>query len=355
MIYLRIIFGFLSLLLCISTKGFADATPIKIGSILILSGANSEYGVQAQRGAQIAADEINQAGGITGRPLSFIWEDETAGKAERALAAYQKLVHRDGVTLILGPSFQDGLLAIAPLAKSDGVAIVTPSAPSLGLPNVFATWIDPEIEAELIAKHIRKNFKRVAVLAAQQSWELMVADSFKKHFANLGGEIVYYAAPLNTVTDVRTEVLKLRRTNPEAVLISSYTLLPNYLIELRKQGVEAPLFTVEADNAALRAAGKSSEGLVSVGPSMPESAFIQKYKARYNNGPDIPSFQAYDAVQLLAQAISAKGERGSDVLEYLSTFKSFDGASGTIRNINGKIVTSMALFVARNGEFKRLE
>ena len=183
----------------------------------------------------------------------------------------------------------------------------------------------------------------------------MVADSFKKHFTKLGGEIVYYAAPLNTNTDVRTEVLKLRRTNPEAVFISSYTLLPNYVTELRKQGVREPLFTIEADTAALRAAGKSSEGLVSVGPSMPEGPFIQKYKTRYGIGPDIPSFQAYDAVQLLALAIRAKGERASDVLAYLSSFNSFDCASGTIRNVDGKVVTSMALFVAKDAEFRRLE
>lgn len=352
---LRFLFSFLVLLLGLVVNGRADTSPIRVGSILILSGANAEYGIQAQRGAQVAIDEINTSGGVKGRPLSFIWEDETGGKAERAVAAYKKLVHVDGVKLIFGPSFQDGLLAIAPLAKADGVAVVTPSTPSLGLPQVFATWIDPESEAEFIAKHIRKSFNKVAVLAAQQSWELMVADSFKKHFASLGGEVSSYAAPLNTSTDVRTEVLQLRRTNPEAVFISSYTLLPNYIMELRKQGVQVPLFTVEADNAALRAAGKSSEGLVSVGPSMPESPFNLKYKSRYGTGPDIPSFQAYDAVKLIARAIEAKGDQASNISEYLSSFDSYEGASGTIRNVGGKVLTSMALFVAKDGEFRRVE
>jgi branched-chain amino acid transport system substrate-binding protein len=335
--------------------GLAESTPIKLGGILILTGQSAEYGVQAQRGAQLALDEINGAGGVIGRQLTVIWEDETSGKAERAVAAYRKLVHVDGVKFILGPSFQDGLLAIAPLAKTDGVAIITPSTPSLGLPQVFATWIDPEIEAAFIATYIRKSFKRVSVLAAQQSWEIMVAESFKKNFVELGGEIVSYAAPLNTNTDVRTEVLQVRRAKPEAVFISSYTLLANYIVGLRKQGVTVPLFTIEADNAALRTAGKSSDGLVSVGPSVPESSFARKYKARYGVAPDSPSFQAYDAVQLLARAMKAKGEKPIDVLHYLSSFDSFSGASGTIRSVEGKKFTSMAPFVASNGEFKRLE
>jgi ABC-type branched-subunit amino acid transport system substrate-binding protein len=253
----------------------ADTTPIKVGAILILTGANAEYGVQAQRGAQLAVDDINQAGGVGGRPLSIIWEDETAGKAERAVSAYRKLVHVDGVKFILGPSFQDGLLAIAPLAKTDGIALVTPSTPSQGLPQVFGTWIDPSIEADHIAQHIRKTSKTVSVLAAQQSWELMVADAFKSKFRELGGEVVSYAAP--------------------------------------------------------------------------------QYQTKYQTAPDNPSFQAYDAVHLLAKAIEAKGEKPSEVLKYLSSFDSFDGASGTIRTIGGRTLTSMGLFRANGGEFKRMD
>jgi branched-chain amino acid transport system substrate-binding protein len=306
-----------------AASGIADTTPIKVGAILILTGANAEYGVQAQRGAQLAVDDINQAGGVGGRPLSIIWEDETAGKADRAVAAYRKLVHVDGVKFIVGPSFQDGLLAIAPLAKTDGIALVTPSTPSLGLPQVFATWIDPSIEADHIAQHIRKTCKTVSVLAAQQSWELMVAEAFKSKFLELGGEVVSYAAPLTTTTDLRTEVLHVRRAKPDAVFISSYTLLPNYIIELRKQRVAVPLFTIEADRAALRAAGASSDGLISLGPSVPEGSFGHKYQMKYQEAPDNPSFQAYDAVQLLAKAIEAKGEKPSEVTSVPFTSEQF--------------------------------
>ncbi len=334
---------------------FAEVPRIKVGAILILTGANSEYGVQARRGAQVAIDEINNLGGVNQKQFEFIWEDETSGKAERTVAAYKKLTVVDKVDYIFGPSFQDGLLAIAPMARKDNILLLTPSTPSLSLPNVFSTWIDPHIEADIVAEHMLKKFKKISVLAAQQSWELMVADAFKKKVIELGGVISSYADPLNTSTDLKPEVLRVRESQPDAVFISSYTLFPYYVKELRRQGVSVPIFTIEADNAGIQAGGVEAEGVVSIGPSIPETDFTKKYLVKFGVLPDIPSYQAYDAVKMLAEAIKANGEGTENALKFFKLFKQFDGASGVMTNVNGIVSTSTAFFVVQNGKLERLD
>jgi branched-chain amino acid transport system substrate-binding protein len=226
------------------TGAAAQSNPFAIGGIAILSGENSSYGVQVQRGATLALEEINAAGGVRGSALKIIWEDETAGRAERAVAAYKKLTLIDKAHFIIGPSFQDGLLAIAPLAQKDGTMLISASTPSLNLPNVFSTWIDPDQEADYLAKLMIETYRRVALLASQQSWEEMVGKRFKETFSKLGGEVVADFRPLQGTTDLKAEVLRTRAAKPEAVLISAYTLFPSYAKELKAQSVKAPNFTI---------------------------------------------------------------------------------------------------------------
>lgn len=345
----------LSLLyLLLATAAYADSSKTKVGAIAILSGESSQIGMQAQRGAQIAIDEINAQGGVNGRLLHFIWEDETGGKAARAVSAYKKLTTIDRVDYIFGPCFQDGLLALAPMAKRDNFLLVTGATPSLSLPNVFSTWLDPKAESEIIAKHIVQKYKRVSVLAAQQTWELMVADQFKKSFTESGGVVASYSEPLMETKDVKSEVLLVKQSQSDAVFISSYTLFAVYVKELRRIGVTAPIFGIELDHSTVQAAGPAAEGVISIGPAAPESAFTKSYRRRYGSPPDIPSHQSYDAVNLLAEAIRANGMGTENVLRYFREFKSYEGASGTLTNTDGVITTTTAFFIVRNGKLERM-
>jgi ABC-type branched-subunit amino acid transport system substrate-binding protein len=113
-----------------------------IGGIATLTGEGAPYGINAQRGALLAIEDINGRA-ESKLSLNVIWEDESGGRAERAVAAYRKLTAIDRADVIFGPTYLDGLLAVAPLAKRDGKLLVTGSNPALSLPNVFATWIDP--------------------------------------------------------------------------------------------------------------------------------------------------------------------------------------------------------------------
>ncbi len=329
-----------------------ERSSIRIGGVLILSGLGAQYGTHALQGATLALEEIEKSGGINGKKLEVLWEDETGGRAERAVAAYRKLVSVDGVRFIFGPTFQDGLVAIAPLLQKDKVFLITPAAPRLGLPHVFSTWTDPDGEARDIAKLVRQKHTKVAILSGQQSWEQLSAEKFEESFKALGGSITNWEAPLITSSSVKSEVLKTRSLKPDAVFISSFTLFSLYAKELRLQGVQVPLYTIEADNSLLENASGKAEGTISVGPLSPESDFTKQYRLRYKTDPEIPSYQAFDAMMLLAQALRSTDQSPDSVEKYFDEIHEYLGASGTINSKDGKISVTTGFFIAKDGKFK---
>ena len=99
-----------------------DEDPYRIGVMESLTGAGETYGTVANRAKQMAADEINEAGGINGRKLELVVEDSQC-TAKDAIAAYNKLTDVDGVKIILGTSCSGAMLGAAPLAEADGVIL----------------------------------------------------------------------------------------------------------------------------------------------------------------------------------------------------------------------------------------
>jgi branched-chain amino acid transport system substrate-binding protein len=319
-----------------------------VGGIAILSGIASQYGTHAQQGAILALEDLESKKDPHQPHLKISWEDETNGKAERALAAYNKFVHVDKIHILFGPTFQDSLFALQPLLERDKTFIITPATPRLGLSHVFSTWTEPRGEAQEIASRIYKSYKRVAVLSAQQSWEQLAAKEFIEAYTKLGGIITSHQEPLIDSTQLKSEVLKVKKASPEAFFISSYTLFSLYAKELRNIGYSIPLYTIEADTSLLKNADGAAEGVISIGPSVPqETDFAARYKKRFAVNPDIPSHQSYDAVMLLAQAIRAGNTTAESIERYLYSFKEYHGVSGTITNKNGSISVSTAYFIGR--------
>jgi branched-chain amino acid transport system substrate-binding protein len=302
----------------------------------------------------LAVEEINAGGGIKGRKIEVTYEDEPGGSAEKALAAYRKLVSVDRVRLIFGPSWQGELTALAPQASRDGVILATASyAPNLPA-NVLTVWIDADAEADIAARHVRERFKRAAVLGSSEAWEAKVAARFRDTFVSLGGEVSSYAEPLSTAADVGSEVLKVKQGGPQAVFVSSYLLLARYLREMKKLKIEAPVFSIELDQSVIDSAQGAAEGIVFVRPFTYCTKFARRFRERFGEEPDIPAAQSYDVVYMVAEALK-NTDGGFEAMErYLGGIKRFNGASGLISREGGRTTISTRFFAVRGGKIEAL-
>lgn len=104
-------------------------TELQVGSILPLTGDVASYGIAARRGADLAIDEINSSGGVGGRPMKVLYEDDQ-GQAAKAIAALEKLVSVNKVPLVMGSAASSVTLALCPIANRDKVVLITPISSS---------------------------------------------------------------------------------------------------------------------------------------------------------------------------------------------------------------------------------
>jgi branched-chain amino acid transport system substrate-binding protein len=331
-----------------------NEAPMRFGAIAVLSGEGSSWGVNLQRGVMLAVEEVNADGGINGRKVEVLFEDSPNGIGRNAVTAYSKLVSLNGIRFIFGPISMDELLAIAPLAQRDGVFLGGATYMPNASRNFFSTWIDADIETDTMAKYIIGKHRKVAILGSQQSWESQVAHRFRETFTTLGGNVVAFEEPSFEATDVKSEVLKTKLKQPDAIFITSYLLLSKYTKEIRALEIRAPLFSIELDKTVTDSTNGGAEGMVFIAPSAPSDGFIKKFNERWQTSPDIPAANAYDSAKLLFKAVAQSGYNVEHVIRYFDNFKSYEGATGYIERRNGKTVINTSLYVVKDGRIERL-
>ena len=305
---------------------------IRIGAIFILSGIGTAWGTNELRGVKLAVEQINNQGGIRGKQIELIVEDEPSGSSKAAIQSYYKLTRMDKVDFILGPSWQDEVEALAPISEKDGKVLITMSYARKLPKNVFSYQVDADIVADKIAEDLSKKYKKIAVLSSQQAWEKQVGTRVVKAFK---GKVLFHTEPLPDTTDVKSIIAKLKGLPLEAIFISSYELFSQYTKELVRLKINLPVYGAELDKDVINSAGKAAEGVVFLGPSYPSDDFISKFRERFKEHPDNPASRAYDAMKLLAKAIEESGESTTQVNAYLQNITEFKGASGLLRVESG--------------------
>ena len=148
------------LMISLSAPMVAAEETIKIGGISVLTGPASLYGIAVQKGIDLYIEQLNEAGGIDGKKVEILWEDDQ-GDPTSAQQAYFKLVENDGVVAILGAVLTGATKAVAEAAEVDGIPVISASATAYeittGRPSVFRTcFLDP-FQAVIIARYIKEE------------------------------------------------------------------------------------------------------------------------------------------------------------------------------------------------------
>lgn len=348
----------------VSKKSPAPVTPgnqenIKIGSILILSGEGASWGEAARNGIDLAVKEINEKGGVDGRMLEVVHEDD-GSDPQKALSALNKLVSFDKVQFVIGSSWSNtGIALIEPIKQKGVVAI----SPSLGLKDfnessdfIFNTWPHDYLLSQNLAQYVYdKGHRNVALFGANDVWVKDQTKAFTEKFTSLGGKITFLSEPLVTETDMRTEVAKVKNDkNIDAIVmtIDGYGLTDIVAKRIKEFGIKLPAYSITIDRQIIKNCEGACEGLTFLTFLTPTAEFEQKYKATYNREVEIGADSAYDAVMMLAQAFrETKSTDPVVVKDYLGKITNYSGASGELVSDGKRAFTKPYLVKqVKNGE-----
>lgn len=316
----------------------ADEPPIKLGSILILTGEGSSWGKASQNGIDLAIEKINAQGGVLGRSLVVNHQDDQ-GEPKKAISAFQQLTDGVGARFIIGPSWSRLGLPLIDLANRKKIVMISPT---LGMakfnessPFLFNTRPHDHITSSKLADYVYKNGHRnIALVGAEEPWVKEQTEVFTARFKSLGGTIGFITEPNSGARDVRTDAFKISKMKDLDAFVSTTngeiigSLVAKVLKELQ---VTIPMYSVVLDQAAIDASQGGFEGLEFVSSSTPTPAFIQMYENRFKMAVDIGADSSYDAVMMLAHAIrQAASTDTSKVAEKLGEISKWSGMSGNL-------------------------
>ncbi len=341
--------------------GWADDGPIRLGSLTPQTGAGGAYGPSMVKTIRAVIDEANAAGGVLGRKIELISEDDETNP-DAGVRAARKLVDVDKVVAILGTWASAVTTAVAPTCWENKVMLFTVSGGDgiTRLPHqgyIIRTQPDSGLQAQRIGGFmLKQGVKRLGALSAQTPFAVSTYDYITKIMKDGGaettGDVIYDA----TKTSFRSEIDTILKSKPDALFLNAYQ--PDLLVLLRdlyRAGFDGKRFTLGyAANDKLLAAlpHEVTDGLISYAPS-PDltGAAYKKVQSIIGPNPDPYSCQTFDHANLALLAMAKAGAATgpaihdavravgnpagkvvSDVLEGIAALKSgeinYSGASG---------------------------
>jgi branched-chain amino acid transport system substrate-binding protein len=329
-----------------------DGATLKIGGIGPLTGGTAIYGVAVQRGAQIAVDEINAAGGINGAQIEFNYQDDE-GDAEKAVNAYNTL--KDwGMQVLVGTVTSTPCIAVATKTAEDNIFQITPSgsAPEcIGPDNAFRVcFADPD-QGTKSAKYIGENglATKVAVIYdSSDTYSTGIYEAFATEAANQGIEIVATGTfTADNKTDFSVQLQQAQTAGAELVFLPIYyTEASLILTQANKMGFETQFLGGDGLDGVLDVENfdtSLAEGVMLLTPFTATSEdelttnFVSKYQEAYGEIPNQFAADAYDAIYAIKAAAEQSGVTAdmsaSDICESLKTgitSITLEGLTGTI-------------------------
>ncbi len=324
----------------------SDSEVIKIGGIGPLTGSASTYGISAKEGADLFIKEINDAGGINGKKIELIFEDDQA-TPDGAMQAFNKLVDKDGVSAILGGVTSGATLAIAKNSTERQIPMITPTGTEPSITNeggdfMFRGCFIDSFQGEILAKYTTDNLnkKTAAVLYnAGSDYSIGIAKAYKETLEKNGGTVVEYLSYNDGDTDFKAQLTKIKGSNPDVIVLPDYY---NVVGLIAKQARD-----ISITSQFLGGDGWESEELVEIGGEAVDGAlyinhyysgdtseivknFVESYKKEYNKEPDAFAALAYDSARVLVEAIkNADSTDGTAIKDELAKIE--------VESVTGKI------------------
>lgn len=345
---------------------------IVVGEYGSLTGTTATFGQSTHNGILQAFEEINAAGGLLGKKVKVLVEDDRS-QPEEATTAVTKLINQSHVVAVLGEVSSSRSLAAAPICQSNKIPMVSPSSTNPRVTQVGdyifrVCFIDP-FQAPVMAKFAANTLKikKVAILTdVRNDYSIGLQTFFRQSFKGMGGEVVAEQSYSEGDSDFRAQLTQIKAANPEAIYVPGYyTEVATIARQARELGITVPLMGGDGwDSPKLfEIGGEALDGCYlsnhySVDdPSPAIQKFVADYKKKYQQVPDALAALGYDAAKILADAIKRAGSTdGEKIRDALKTVKDFSGVTGTITiNADRNAVKPAVVLKIEKGKFHYVE
>ena len=334
------------------------AEPIKIGVAEALSGGAAQYGISIRNGFQMAAEEINAAGGVNGAKIELVIEDEQ-GKKDEAINAFKKLIFQDKALMLFGPTLSNSAQAADPIAQGAKIVVFGTSNTADGITSIGDhVFRNSVTEADVLPVTLRTatkvaKIKKVAVLYGNDDvFTKSGYDNFKKALDDQKMPVTTTETFAKGDVDFKAQLTKIKATNPDAIVLSA--LLAEgapIMVQARQLGLTVPFIGGNGMNSVkvFDLAKGASDGLWVGSPwsienrTAENNSFIIAYTKKYSAPPDQFAAQAYDAMHIATEAlkkIKLSGDLAKDreALQAALPAIKWTGATGpfSFRRVNDK-------------------
>jgi branched-chain amino acid transport system substrate-binding protein len=324
----------------------ADSQGIKVGFFGALTGPTATFAISGRNGTLLAAEQINKAGGVLGRPIEVLSEDDR-GEASEAASVVSKLITRDHVVALIGENTSSRSLAAAPIAQSYGIPMISPTSTNIEVTKkgdyIFRVCFIDSYQGKVLATFARKNLKAqtaALLIDSRSDYSVGLGEAFRAAFTAAGGRIAGEAKYSEGDSDFSAQLTALIPSHPDVLMIPGYYTDAGLIArQARSLGLTATLLgadgwdspkLVEIGGEAMEGAYLSNHYSVD-DPSPTVRRFVDAYRAKYGADPDSIAASSYDAMRLLADAITRAGStEGRRIRDALAGTKGFAGVTGTI-------------------------
>jgi branched-chain amino acid transport system substrate-binding protein len=372
-------------LLGAATAGFTNlranaAEPIRIGTILSVSGPAAFLGQDMKDGAQLAVDEINNAGGIDGRKIEWVFYDSQS-QTQQAIAETRRLLSNDGVDIIVGGGNMSGIaLAMAPMTEAAKIPFVSTEGASAIVNPVadhhwtFKSTVDDYLVLQRAADYFeKKGLRKIALLSDTSGFGQGAAEQLKivakernldPIFESFGPSDTDLVPQLSRIRDAGAQVILCWTVTPAGVVFLKQAQqlgLDEKATLIHSYGFVAGKYMELAGSAAAKLLLLSQKFVV--GDQLPDAdpvkpkiaALTDSFKRRFNRDPNQFVAQTYDAVYLAKIALSKGGNDREKVREALENIRDYQCASGIFsfspEHHSGLAKSNIVLVNWANGRF----
>jgi branched-chain amino acid transport system substrate-binding protein len=319
---------------------------IVIGEFASLTGGTATFGRSSDAGVQLAIEEANASGGVLGKKIRVVVEDDQS-KPEEARTTVLKLLKQDQVVAVLGEVASSRSLAAAPECQRSGVPMISPASTNPKVTQVGdyifrVCFIDP-FQGSTMAKFAAQSLhaETAAILRdVKNDYSVGLADFFRAGFIELGGKIVNDVSYSEGDIDFKAQLTAIRATKPDVVFVPGYyTEVGLIARQARELGLSVPLLggdgwdsprTLEIGGAAVEGCYFSNH-YAADDPNPVVQDFIRRFLEKNGQIPDAMAVLGYDAAKVLVDAMKRAGTtEGAQLRDAIAATKDFPGVSGSI-------------------------